>query len=170
MEYRNSKTKGFTLVELLVVMVIIILMTAAMLMNQQGNKDQTYVDNATRQVASQLRSLQNDALTGKIDDPAGTPTYISEAIMNVSDESGTFQVRYNDETGNNIIGLQRDVTLKNAVIDNDGSAAFEVPSATYAGVSFIQIKFGSAHSTVCIKTGSGNITEIKGGTGPGDCP
>lgn len=65
LESQVSK-RGFSLVELIVVMAIIVLMTAVLFLNQNKNKAQSEVEAAARQVAAQLRSLQNDALNGKM--------------------------------------------------------------------------------------------------------
>ena len=66
--------KGFSMIELLVVIVIVILMSAILFAgNQNKNKTRDEVDAATRQLASELRSLQNDALNGKQDVTDSTP-------------------------------------------------------------------------------------------------
>ncbi len=62
---------GFSMTELLIVMAIIIIMTGVLLVGQSSNKSDTDVESATRQVAAQIRALQNEALNGKKIDTNG---------------------------------------------------------------------------------------------------
>lgn len=57
--------KGFTLVEMIIAIFIMVIMAGVFFVSQSGNKSQEEVEVAARQVASQLRSLQNEALNGK---------------------------------------------------------------------------------------------------------
>jgi len=60
-----STKQGFSLVELLTVMAIMIIMAAVLLVNRNESKPAYDVETGARQVAAQLRALQNEALSGK---------------------------------------------------------------------------------------------------------
>jgi len=69
MNSKFSKFKsGFSLIELMVVIVLMLIMTAVLFLNQSKNKAQQDVESSARQFVAELRSLQNDALNGKLID------------------------------------------------------------------------------------------------------
>ena len=63
-----SKSKGFTLIELLIVITIIITITVSIVPSFAGYIRNQGVKQANEQVKSDLRSIQNKALTGALSD------------------------------------------------------------------------------------------------------
>ncbi|MEI8343740.1 MAG: prepilin-type N-terminal cleavage/methylation domain-containing protein [Candidatus Moraniibacteriota bacterium] len=61
----GQSRKGFTLIEVLIVIVIIAIMTGVISTNLSKNKGTSEVEIAALQTVAQLRSLQNDAINGK---------------------------------------------------------------------------------------------------------
>ena len=57
--------KGFTFIELMVVIAIIGIMTAVILVSQQDTKNARTVQTAGRNLTATIRELQNNAVTGK---------------------------------------------------------------------------------------------------------
>ena len=60
-----SYKRGFSVIEIVIAMALLIIMTAVLFVNQTSNKSQKEVEVAARQVAAQLRLLQNDSINGK---------------------------------------------------------------------------------------------------------
>lgn len=76
MSNKFSKVKsGFSLIELMVVMLIVIVMTAVLFAKNTGNRAKSDVDGASREMAARIRSMQNEALSGKILDTDNDGTF-----------------------------------------------------------------------------------------------
>ncbi|GBE17245.1 hypothetical protein BMS3Abin15_01084 [bacterium BMS3Abin15] len=68
----NSKKKGFTFIEIVIIVVIIGIMTSVVLVSVGGNKSSKVVEIAAREIAGSIREAQNNALNGKqINDGTG---------------------------------------------------------------------------------------------------
>ena len=162
--------RGFSLIELLIVMAIIAIMTAVLFVgNQNKNTIQNEVDAATRQLAVDLRSIQNDALNGKQDIASGN--IACQANLVLVSGSSSYTINYNPTSGTTCItGTtfgQRTVNLKNATVDKSGTIYFSMPSGTVnwgtigSRIQVVSTK-DSTKNTICVDINSGNITEKKG--------
>lgn len=176
----NKKTKsGFSLVELLIVFAIMIIMTSILLANQNNNKAKSDVEAAARQVAAQLRQLQNDALNGKqVNNGSGTMINACDFILNIggaqSDgvtSTATTYVIYNrdctiaghvpiKDTSNNIIKQTFNFNKNNKVTASSASFVFSSPRGDVLSGNIV-LSEGSSQITVCVYS-SGNVTELKG--------
>lgn len=162
MSYKHKK--AFSLIELLVVMAIILIMTAVLFSFDTGKQAQNDVETAGRQVASQLRSLQNDMLNGK---QSSAGRYACRAQMTFSNAGASFNISYYDAcptdgsgTGT-LLGTSQTVNLKNATFGSDGNIVFASPrGAINKGVGQITIQSGSAVYYICVH-GAGSIEENK---------
>ncbi|NTW27209.1 MAG: type II secretion system protein [Candidatus Moranbacteria bacterium] len=163
MNYKFSKIKkGFSLVELLVVMAITLIMTGVLLINNNSNKSAAAVENAARVVAAQIRSLQNEALSGK---QIGTQI-VKEYHFIMSDDS-TYVIQYKDSALNVIAaGTQSFDIAKNKVKFVSGvfplDFHFTAPGGKVSGANTIEIRADIsgviACRTITISL-SGNVSE-----------
>lgn len=168
---KNKKTKsGFSLVELMVVLAIVLIMTGIFLANQNGNKDQENVETAARQVAAQIRQLQNEALSGKqiggvlvcgfrFDIVSGALVF-STSYYSYSDcaaGTGAAQIGASTQFNLNSKGLLGGTAKANS----SNSFYFKAPRAGLSGgqvlINLVS-KDGTKHASVCVCT-SGNILE-----------
>jgi prepilin-type N-terminal cleavage/methylation domain-containing protein len=160
--------RGFSLIELLIVIAIIAIMTAVLFAgNQNENKIQNEVDAATRQLAVDLRSIQNDALNGKQDIISGN--IACQANLVLVNGNPNYKINYTPISGATCTGTpfgERTVNLQNAKISSpNGEVSFSAPSGTVTATSnTIQVVStkDSTTNTICVDTNSGNITEKKG--------
>ncbi len=66
MNYGFQKNKkAFSLIELLIVIAIMLIMTGTLFVNNREKKIAADVESVVRQVAAEIRGLQNESLTGK---------------------------------------------------------------------------------------------------------
>jgi type II secretion system protein H len=154
---------GFTLVELLVVLAIITIMTVVVLgINNSDNKATTDVDSIARQLAAEIRVLQNEALNGKI--VGGTTA--CKYVLNVS--AASYMVRYLDCTasqdvinaGTKVVNLpDKRVTLS----ANPSGIVFSSPMGTVSSSQKITVtSIVSASVAACVTVSSdGSVMEEK---------
>lgn len=182
-----SIKKGFSISEVLVVFVIMIAVTAGMFINENKNKPQKAVDAATWQIASQLRSLQNEAINGKeIALPDGSFASVCKSEFVLVDDgvppaglTKKYGVRkYTLDAGNCTKEIYKnDSIFKDAYIRGNAGTKFSF-SAPYGVFSFssvgspitkngVQIVYYSGSgdgfsnaSAVCVYN-SGSIVEVK---------
>ena len=162
MNSNKKTTKGFSLMEVLIVLAIIAIM-AGVLFVRNNSKSSQEVQLDAREIAAQLRLLQNDALNGKV---IGGKN-ICKAEMSLTNGSNAYQIRYYDQCSPD---PDREIaaypfTLKKSKLLQTGSIAFTVPMAkvdTNLGDGFVlqSEKDPNSKMTICIK--DGNIKEIKG--------
>jgi len=143
--------KGFSLMELLIVIAIIGIMTAVLLVNLSGSRSQKQVEAAAREVAAAIREAQNNALTGK------NVTTGCSYIFTYNSGSSSYGI----SSCSNI-----NYTLSNGVIFNNGNNfTFSVPFGTVSGgyATPIVIRKGTSQYTICVNS-AGNVTEKSGNT------
>lgn len=156
-----SPTKrGFSLVELLIVLAIMVIMTAVLFVNQNDKKVTSNVETATRQVAAQIRALQNEALNGK---KIGT-TYVNKYKFSAVNSSSVYTVTYIDSAGGTI-GTPQDIDLESKRVSfvwAVGNLYFSSPNGRVDAANSIIIK--STTANVCMQVVvsiKGSITEEK---------
>lgn len=153
-------------------------MVAVLLVNNQ-NKSQTEVDAATRQLVADLRSIQNDALTGKyyVDDITSIDYIACKTSISLKNGIGDYDIKYWEGDCSSspleIADLGRNVSLRKAKITIpapglDGDISFSTPSGTVdlstigKKIQLVSERDGTTTNTICIDSSSGNITENKG--------
>lgn len=161
MNISKKTMKGFSLVEVLISLAIIAIMTGTLLMTG-NNKSKQEVQLAGREIAAQLRLLQNDALSGKV---VGGKN-ICKAEMSLTAGANTYETRYYDQCSSANPIATNPFTLKKIELLHTGSISFSVPMAKIAitplvdGFVLKSEKYPNPEMTICIK--DGNIKEIKG--------
>lgn len=172
--------RGFSLVEVLIVMAIMVIMTATIFLNRNDKKPFNDVEVASRQIASQVRSLQNEALNGKRFDTNGDGVNDINACgmrfnTNPQDATKTYMISYYD--CNSVPGLiagslqklhvGKSSTDASVNIQGDYYVQFNSPRAdiltnlpVFPTTPAIEIKSvgNSAKSLVCIYS-NGSILE-----------
>ncbi len=135
---KNLNKKGFSLLEILVVISIIGIMTGAMVSSLGQSKNQQALKSAASEVVAAIRETQNYALTGK---NAGgscnnyTFTYSGNSY-NVSNGSGC--------------GINDSYQLRNNVtFNNSSSITFTAPHGNTAGATII-LSNDSHSINICI--------------------
>lgn len=164
-----SARRGFSLAEVVIVIAIMVIMTGVLFARQNSNKLQTEAELAARQVAAQLRSLQNDALNGKI--VGDVPACGMEFSTTPDDPDKSYKVSYYDCSGMSISGSEQDFligkkTVNKTVMLGAGKIfRFSSPQArlNIAGSDFIRVSSvgnGDELARVCVYE-NGNIIDTK---------
>jgi prepilin-type N-terminal cleavage/methylation domain-containing protein len=169
MNCKPSKFKsGFSLIELMIVIALIIIMTGVLLVNQNKNKAQQEVESSARQVAAQLRSLQNEALNGKqIENPSGSGTYnivcnfkFDSPSLDSSITNTGYDISYASCSDGSVIssGTQKIKlnTGKGNVTMNTASVSFSAPWGAVSSASEVTLTDAGNKAYVCVCS-SGNI-------------
>lgn len=163
MNISKKTMKGFSLIEIIIVLAIIAIMTGVLFANNNNNKASQEVQLAAREVAAQLRLLQNDAINGKV---IGGKN-ICKAEMYINALANTYQIRYYDQCSpDHQIPAAGPLKLNKSKLSSaGGSISFAVPRAgitTTLGNGFIleSEKDPNQKMIICVK--DGNIKEIKG--------
>ena len=158
----SRSRRGFTMIELLIVTLIVFLMTGALVSALGKNKNSNEVELAAFQVVSQLRSLQNGALSGK----SISGTVICHFQFDIAAGAKFYTSTYKDcATTPNVIATTSADYLS-AKKEGGSVTAASVASFSFApplgAVNAGQITLTSGSSTyyVCVET-SGSILAQK---------
>ena len=178
MNYKILKIKkGFTLVEILIVIAIVVIMSGVLLsQNNTQKKAQAEVEGAARIVASTLRTLQSDAVNGK---QIGGVNVCRARMLQLTAPATSFNIDYCSECAGPTCGVglgtinfdKYNVTLSQLAPSN---IAFNVPRGERNQAADVSILVTSnrdpnINETVCA-CHFGSIAERKNtGNTPVDC-
>ncbi|NCU41477.1 MAG: prepilin-type N-terminal cleavage/methylation domain-containing protein [Candidatus Moranbacteria bacterium] len=177
MIHRKQKYLGFTLIEVMAVIAIISIMSSILFVSFDGPRKQTYLDNAGRQFITDLRFVQQSALSGTVPSGitgsicghglhrtslGGYQFFVIEKSKVSNDCTGTYSRTYDPLRGElygEIKVFERGVTLGTA-----SDMYFETPHASVyynnnilTGNAYV-LNLDSENFSVCV-TSSGNIKE-----------
>lgn len=105
---QEEKQRGFTLIELMIVVAITVTLTTIVALNFQALRAQQELHNAANDLISQLREIQNFVLAGKI--VPGTTEAADEYEINFTVGNPVYQIDYKVGTPS-VSGTLRTVTL-----------------------------------------------------------
>lgn len=165
----HSNSNGFTLMELLIVVTIIAIITTAMVPSFAGYIKNQGLKQATEQLKSDLRTVQNKALTGASSD-----------LLIGGNAAKYWGVRFSSGAGNTGSNV-----YEYFVSDNNTTCPNAIPAAQAQGSSNIsddlQIKFSGGYKCLFFDMASGGVTSVPaianselivgkvGSTASGDC-
>jgi prepilin-type N-terminal cleavage/methylation domain-containing protein len=156
--------RGFSMLELLIVLAIMVLMTGVVFVNRNSSKAAADVEMVARQVAAQIRALQNESLSGK---QIGT-NYVSRYYLGITNGTSTYTVSYKDSAGIDIVGGSQTVNLSKKRVSFSWAAGgpslyFVAPHGQIDSVKSIVITSmidTNVKNWVCVSI-NGNVTEQK---------
>lgn len=175
--------KGFTLIELMIVVAIVGIMTAATMVSLSSGREAKQVEGEARKFASAIRELQNYALTGKKFHATEPTCQAGLRVIfenNVSTPFPSYKYRSGTDCGTMTIASSGTFALGNGVRFGDGSGLFAfsglyftVPrgdmvnaaNVAIASTTRVSLKKGSSVWSVCIYPG-GRVEEYSGASCP----
>ncbi len=172
---RKQKYTGFTLIEVMAVIGIISIMTSILFVSFDGPKKQTYLDNAQRQLITDLRFLQKSTLSGTV--PSGiSGSVCGHGLHRTSDTQYQFFVITKADAGGDCTSTTYSKTSttgtlygevktfeKGVDFGNPQDLYFEVPhgkvysNGVEGNISYT-LELDGESLQVCVPS-SGNITE-----------
>lgn len=152
--------QGFTLLELLIVVSIIAIMSGAILPAFSQYIDNQGLRQAQEQVKSDLRTIQNRALTGSAADQYINGNPVLFWGLDFTDSSGTYSYFISTDNTTNECDQSSQGTYslpENYVFKHDGCVFFSMENGDYNGVSIgsgnrVVIGTGSTCRSVSINT------------------
>ncbi len=183
-----SYKRGFSVIEIVIAMALLIIMTAVLFVNQTSNKSQKEVEVAARQIAAQLRLLQNDSINGKyIDGQVYKFTFKAEK----GKTAYNLEYEYNPSEGNDPkieLGLELNSAKKNVIFKDDVEVSFSLssrgktdPGSTAPPITLTAKNDTNKRAYVCYMPDTGLIFDgtdptcnytvaVDPGTNPSNCP
>jgi prepilin-type N-terminal cleavage/methylation domain-containing protein len=163
---RFNTARGFTLIELLIVITIIISITAAVVPSFAGYIRNQGLKQATEQVKSDLRSIQNKAITGALSDQTINSNPVAYWGVRFSAGSGTGSNRYEYFISDSAATCPLSFNTGQLQGYSEIASGIDVKSAGYKC-----IYFSMANGTIStINFGSNTlIVGFTGSTQDGDC-
>jgi prepilin-type N-terminal cleavage/methylation domain-containing protein len=159
-----NASRGFTLVELLIVIAIVSIMTAISMLGISKNRNTSKVEIAANQVVATLRSLQNDSINGKVISNQS----ICRIKFDVADKAKQYNASYYDCNGSydTLIDSGTFYLTSSGDSSNVTSSAasffFTAPRGDISSSGSIMLTSGSDIYYVCVSL-SGNIYAQKSG-------
>ncbi|MFZ1720353.1 MAG: type II secretion system protein [Candidatus Moraniibacteriota bacterium] len=145
-----KKKKGFTLVELMVVMAMTAIMLAVTLTSLSGVKDRKAVEGEARKMAATIREMQNYALTGR-QMGVGQVT-CGVGIDSISDTDTSYRVSYAYRSGATCANSPTFVSLSTNSLSN--GVKFFVGSSNTTDAFYFKVPRGNLmdRSSVAVTT------------------
>lgn len=157
LEYKKMKhqKKGFTLIEVVVVVAIIAIMSAVIFSNVNSGRSQSAVDAATRTLANAIRELQQYSLTGKQMVTNSDPCLYQIAwISGTARYTTTYFYKDNSGTCNQSMTIATYTLPGGVLFSGTGSLGFTLPYGKpnfgTASVALPVIKAGSVSGVTCV--------------------
>jgi prepilin-type N-terminal cleavage/methylation domain-containing protein len=152
--FSNKKTKGFTLVELLIVIAIIAIISAISWSTLGGGKKQSSVNNTCEQIASMINKTRNYALSGNVGTTSANPAKFFTIHIGKSDSTIAFT------NGSKEIPLEANVPHLGGVTCEEVQMNYFVPDATLS-IGYADGRGVSVISNDIKCQSDGNIRTIK---------
>lgn len=158
----SKKQKGVTLAELIVVVGIISIMTGVVFVSMQGSRTESEVRAAAREVAAAVRSVQNDAISGKkiksSECSSATKKYEFYYGTNTTLSLTAGQYKIEGCNAQDAVTLEKGVEFSSTGTSN--KVGFAPVTGSTAGASIV-VEKGSVRYSICISS-VGNIEEKSG--------
>lgn len=169
--------RGFTLIEIMVVMAIIGIVTAVTIVSFGSGKERKAVEGQARKVAAAIREMQNYALTGK---QIGTNVPCKFGPGSILTSDVTFGLMYTYRTGTSCsAGMSASTIIPGMIMSLENGVTFASdsneffftvprgeldPNGNLPPID-IQLSKGSTTYSVCVYPG-GQVKDVAGTTCP----
>ena len=161
-----KKQKGVTLTELMAVMAIVSIMAGVAFVSLQNSRTEGEVKAAAREVAAAVRSVQNDALSGKKIKKDDCSSSVQEyafyyGIGTTSGNATLTSVQYKVEGCNaqDVVTLEKGVEFSSTGTSN--KVGFAPVTGKQGGSNQIIVTKGTVSYSVCISS-TGSVEEKSG--------
>jgi prepilin-type N-terminal cleavage/methylation domain-containing protein len=159
--YGGKNKKGFSFLELMVVLSIISIMTVVAIVSFQSKRVGTDLESSALEVTAAIREAQNNALTGKKPDPNFVPCDYIFQKKDGSDSQYEIVYHYRDGAGVCTTGTATNnyatYSLKNRVIFKNFSSAitFNIPFGNTSSETTIELSKDNNPYFICVALSGG---------------